>query len=125
MLIIVYNGPRNRELHFGSLLDSGGTLDLPEIKGQKKRLSGSYIRREIMKQAHTFTKLQVKVPICGEMTFSAWLLKFQKNQVDGCLNGCPYLYMYSTSTNTQRNTALKNMMDLKLTVKNNQRTSED
>ena len=96
MLIIVYNGPRNRELHFGSLLDSGGTLDLPEIKGQKKRPSGS-----------------------------AWLLKFQKNQVDGCLNGCPYLYMYSTSTNTQKNTALKNMMDLKLTVKNNQRTSED
>lgn len=46
-------------------------------------------------------------------------------QVNGCLNRRPCLYMYITSTNTQRVTALKKITDLKVSVKNNQRTSED
>lgn len=45
--------------------------------------------------------------------------------VNGCLNRRPCLYMYITSTNTQRVTALKKITDLKVSVKNNQRTSED
>lgn len=83
----------------------------------------------IIKQAH----IQVQVPIHGEMACWKSALRdcfsnsgiSSTEHVNGCLNGWPYLYMYITTTNTQRETGLKKITDLKVIVKTNQRTSED